>query len=138
MHKKWTVLKDSILQVSEQLYRLNANFEIDRNTGLRVLTRMNMAQIYDLAMKTLLELFTRFYPDWNGSTASRPQMGEGTFHKAHELSDLKAKILESPGDLVKQLNLIQALSYNDDRKAKVVLPNHEIWEVSLQLKRIQG
>ncbi len=50
MHKKWTVLKDSILQVSEQLYRLNANFEIDRNTGLRVLTRMNMAQIYDLAM----------------------------------------------------------------------------------------
>jgi len=99
---------------------------------------LNSGQIYDLAMKKLLDLFIEFYPGWDEASASMPQIGEGTYHKAHELLDLKSKILESPGDLVKQLNLIQALTYNDGRKAKVVLPNHEIWEVSLQLKRIQG
>jgi len=99
---------------------------------------LNSGQIYDLAMTTLHQLFIEFYPGWDVSTASTPQMGEGTYHKAHELLDLKSKILESPGELLKQLNLIQALTYNDDRKTKVVLPNREIWEISLQLKRIQG
>ncbi len=99
---------------------------------------LNSGQIYDLAMKKLMQLFVEFYPKWDRSTPSTPQFGEGTYHEARELTELKAKILNSSGQLFEQLNLIQALTYNDDRRARIVLPNGEVWEVSLHLKQIES
>jgi methionyl-tRNA formyltransferase len=99
---------------------------------------LNSGEIYALATGKLYELFINFYPCWGISTPSTPQVGKATFHHTRELLELRSEILNSPGTLYRQLNLIQALTYNDDRKARIVLPNQEIWEVSLQLKRIQG
>ncbi len=98
---------------------------------------LNSGQIYELAMKKLYDLFIDFYPHWNASTPSTPQVGKGTYHQVCELDQIKAKMLDKPGMLFEQLNLIQALTYNDNRRARLILPNKEIWEVSLQLKRIQ-
>jgi len=105
---------------------------------IKINSWLNSGQIYDLAMEKLYHLFVKFYPNWNTSSPSRPQFGKSTYHETQELSDLKSKILEEPGELFKQLNLIQGLTYSDNRKAKIILPNKEIWEVSLHLKRIEG
>lgn len=112
--------------------------EILAQEEIKIDSWLNSGQIYDLAMGKLYQLFIEFYPHWDILTPSRPQVGQGTYHGIQELLDIKTKILETPGDLVKQLNLIQALTYNDERKATVILPNKEIWEVSLHLKRVEG
>lgn len=98
---------------------------------------LNSGEIYELAMKKLYQLFIEFYPHWDANTPSTPQEGEGTYHQGYELHEIKSKMLEQPGSLFTHLNLIQALTYNDGKKARLVLPNKEIWEVSLDLKRIQ-
>lgn len=112
--------------------------EIFVQEEIKIESWLNSGQIYDLAMKKLMQLFLEFYPKWDSSTPSTPQFGEGTYHDARELTDFKAKILNSPGNLFEQLNLIQALTYNNDRRARIVLPNKEVWEVSLHLKQIEG
>ncbi|CAN2170179.1 Fmt Methionyl-tRNA formyltransferase [Candidatus Nanopelagicaceae bacterium] len=98
---------------------------------------LNAGQIYELCMAKLYELFIEFYPGWDHSTPSAAQIGKGTYHEARDLLRIKSELLETPGNLFYQLNMVQALTYNDGRKANLVLPNGEIWEVSLQLKRIQ-
>jgi len=99
---------------------------------------LTSGEIYELAMKKLYQLFTDFYPGWNVYTQSKPQLGKGTFHRSQELDELRLRITESPGTLFEYLNLIQALTYNDNRRARIVLPNNQIWEVTLQLRQVQG
>jgi methionyl-tRNA formyltransferase len=99
---------------------------------------LTSGQIYELCMAKLFQLFTEFYPKWTHLTSSSPQVGSGTYHEARELLRIKSKLLETPSTLFHQLNLVQALTYNDGRNARLVHPNGEIWEVSLQLKKIQG
>jgi methionyl-tRNA formyltransferase len=98
---------------------------------------LNAGQIYELCIAKLYKLFIEFYPKWDHSTPCAAQIGKGTYHEARDLTRIKSQLLQTPGDLFHQLNIVQALTYNDNRKARLVLPNGEIWEVSLQLKRIQ-
>lgn len=106
--------------------------EVESNSWL------TSGQIYELCMAKLFQLFTEFYPKWTQLTPSSPQVGSGTYHAARDLLRIKSKLLETPSTLFDQLNLVQALTYNDGRNARLILPNGEIWEVSLQLKKIQG
>lgn len=112
--------------------------EIFAQEEIKIQSWLNSGQIYVLAMEKLLQLFVDFYPRWDDSTPSFPQVGKGTYHEVRELTELKANILNSPGILFEQLNLIQALTYNDDRRARIALPNKKVWEVSLHLKQIEG
>jgi methionyl-tRNA formyltransferase len=99
---------------------------------------LDAGQIYELCIAKMYELFIEFYPKWDCLSPCTPQVGTGTYHEARDLISLKSKLLETPTDLFYQLNLVQALTYNDDRKAKLVVPTGEVWEVSLQLRKIQG
>jgi methionyl-tRNA formyltransferase len=100
--------------------------------------QMNSGDIYEKVIDTLFRLFTEFYPSWNASTVSTPQIGRSTYHAVNELARIKSRLLETPEALLKELNLIRALTYNDHRKATIKLPNKEVWEVTLQARRIQG
>lgn len=100
--------------------------------------QMNSGEIYEKSIDLLFRLFTEFYPNWDTSSVSTPQIGRGTFHAVKELAKIKLQLLESPEMLLKELNLIRALTYNDHRKATIKLPNDEIWEVALQVRKIQG
>ena len=135
----WSILEE--LPQGASIHRVDESIdtgEILVQEEIKIQSWLNSGEIYDLAMEKLHELFINFYPRWDISTPSSPQVGKATFHYARELLELKSEILNSPGTLYRQLNLIQALTYNDDRKARIVLPNQDIWEVALQLKRIQG
>jgi methionyl-tRNA formyltransferase len=135
----WSIVDD--LPQGATIHRVNELIdtgEILAQEEIKIDFWLNSGQIYDLIMAKLYQLFMKFYPSWDVTTPSVPQLGEGTYHDAQALSDIKSNMLETPGDLFKYLNLIQALTYNDGRKARVVLPNNEIWEVSLQLNRIKG
>jgi methionyl-tRNA formyltransferase len=135
----WSIVEE--LPQGASIHRIDKSIdtgEIFIQEEIRVNSWLNSGQIYDLAMEKLYQLFIEFYPRWDTSTPSTPQVGEGTYHEARALAEIKSEILESPGIIYKQLNLIQALTYNNDKKARIVLPSKEIWEVSLQITRIQG
>lgn len=135
----WSIVEE--LPQGASIHRVDEGVdtgEIFVQEEIKTQSWLNSGEIYELAMGKLYELFINFYPRWGISTPSTPQVGKTTFHHTRELLELKSEILNSSGTLFKQLNLIQALTYNDDRKARIVLPNKEIWEVSLRLRRIHG
>lgn len=135
----WSVIEE--LPQGASIHRIDEGIdtgEILVQEEIEIKSWLSSGQIYELAMAKLYHLFVDFYPYWNSSTPSVPQVGQGTHHQSHELVKIKSQILENSGILFKQLNLIQALTYNDHRKARLVLPNQEIWEVSLHLRKVQG
>lgn len=98
---------------------------------------LNSGQVYTLVIDKLYELFTNFYPNWTESTPSTPQVGPGSYHESRELSEIKSRVIDASGVLFQQLNMIQALTYSDGTRAKIVLPNQQVYEISLNLKRIE-
>lgn len=135
----WSIVEE--LPQGASIHRVDESVdtgEILVQEEIKIHSWLNAGEIYELAMEKLYELFIYFYPSWDTYTTSTPQVGNATFHHTRELLEIKSEITKYAGNLFMQLNLIQALTYNDDRKARIVLPNKEIWEVSLQLKRIQG
>ena len=135
----WSIVEG--LPQGATIHRVAKTFdsgEIYTQEEVEISTWLNAGQIYELCMAKLYELFIEFYPKWDDSTPSAAQKGIGTYHQVRDLLRIKSELLETPGNLFYQLNMVQALTYNDDRKAKLVHPNGEIWEVSLQLKKIQG
>jgi len=50
VHKKWEIMRQCIIEVSERLYKFDANREVDKDTGKEVLTRMTFEQVVDLAV----------------------------------------------------------------------------------------
>lgn len=134
----WSIVEE--LPQGATIHRINKGIdsgEIFVQEEIESDFQMNAGEIYEIATKTLLKMFIKFYPNWNSSTTSTPQTGRSTYHEVNELEQIKSRLLQSPGQLLKELNLIRALTYNDNRKATIKLSNNQVWEVLLQVRKIQ-
>lgn len=134
----WSILEGNPQGATiHRVEKLVDSGEVFVQKEIEIQSWLTSGQIYNLTIDTLYKLFIEFYPNWDITTISSPQIGDGTFHKSKELSEIRERLLDAPGTLFEHLNLIQALTYNDGRKARIILPNKEIWEVSLNLQRVQ-
>lgn len=99
-------------------------------------TWLTSGQIYDLVNEKLFQLFIEFYPSWSQDSPVLPQIGKTTEHHSSQLKKIRSDLLNKNNDIFNTLNLVQALTYSDNRKMQLRLPNEEIWEVTLQTRKV--
>lgn len=97
---------------------------------------MTSGQIYELAMKKLLQLFKEYMDRWPDELNIRPQSEKISYHREGELLSLRADLVNKPNpEVEKALRIIQALSFSDGRVARLRLSNGELWEISLSITK---
>jgi methionyl-tRNA formyltransferase len=98
---------------------------------------LTSGEIYEKVSGRLFELFKSIYPHWSEDSVFLPQLGVATEHHSRELAQIKHDLLTDSKTVYEVLNLVQALTYSDNRKMQLRLPNHEIWEVELKTRRVE-
>ena len=98
---------------------------------------MNSGDVYELAMNELTKLFHEFIVNWPVQIKTEPQKGRSSYHQASELQALRVELSKGNHDIERALRIIQALTFADERTARLRLANGELWEVSITMSRIE-
>lgn len=92
-------------------------------------------EIYRDLTKMLYELFVEFYPSWELSAYAKKQEGKSTYHNSSQMEKIRKDLLVDSSEILKIANLIQALTYDDGRSARISVNSDEIWSLGIQAKR---
>jgi len=97
---------------------------------------MNSGEIYQLAMKALMDLFEEYYKLWPDGVIFHSQTGRHSYHSSSDLARVREELLRDSGAAENFFRITQALSFSDGRALHIKLRNGEIWEVSLSAKQV--
>jgi len=97
---------------------------------------MSSGEVYGLAIDELFNLFKQLLADWPEQLRPIAQEGFSSYHKSIELVNLREALMAGNHELESTIRVIQALTYSDERKARVRFQDGTLWDVSLSLKQV--
>ncbi len=97
---------------------------------------MNSGQIYELAMEYLYCGFKEIWPLLIAKEIKpQKQIGESTFHVSKDLESLKVIDISFFHNAQDFINLVQALSFSDGRKALIRDGSGTIWSITMNINK---
>jgi methionyl-tRNA formyltransferase len=104
----------------------------------RIFTDLSMTagEVYLCALSSLKSQLAHLLENEFLDLRAKNQDGPASYHKSSQLRELREGLITNGADLEKSVRIIQALTFNDGRAARVKLANGEIWELRISCTRI--
>ncbi len=132
----WSIIEDSPQGVSLHLVDKGIDTgQVVSQIAIPYSFASTSGELYEQAMEQLFILFVQFYANPRQLNPLQVSNGAGTFHRTSELNEIRANLLLGDPNVERTLRIIQALSFNDGRGARIKLRNGEIWMVKLSATR---
>ena len=133
----WSIIEDhkqgaTIHVLTEELDQGSIVLQSEVKTDIS----MSSAVVYQMAIDELFNLFGKLVEHWPEHVHPTHQDGLSSYHKTKDLIKLRSQLLDGNHELEPAIRLIQALTYSDNREARVRFQDGTIWDVSLSLKRV--
>ena len=111
---------------------------IIKQARLNVDLSASSGEIYTQAMHLLFEIFQDTLGPWlNNEIKSIKQMGDYTSHKSNDLKSLKESISHGNSKYEELIRVINGLTFNDGRLPRLKLSDGNLWELKLEMRKVE-
>lgn len=93
-------------------------------------------EVYEMALEALTRLFVVFLAEWPQNSLKEVTKTESSYHKTQDLELLRESILNNGEQVEKLLRVIQALDFNDGRRARIKISDGSVWDIRLKCERV--
>jgi methionyl-tRNA formyltransferase len=135
----WSIIEN--MPQGASIHRIDSGLD----TGLIVAQReiytdlsSTSGEIYATALKHLRFLFEEFLDFWPRVNGEITQVGTSTKHHSNELDLLRKNLLENGAEMESMVRVIQALNFNDGRRARIKSRDGSYWDLEIKVTRVEG